>query len=202
MKRSRGDAAAHRPGPAPGLTRRQALAGIVTAGLGLTLGTRSALALAHDPGLAPASRSLTLHNTHTLETLSIDYCARGTYVSSALESINHALRDHRTGDVHPIDPALLDLLHAVAMRADRDPEFEVISGYRSPHTNAVLHERSSGVASHSLHMEGRAIDIRLVGVDIARTRDIGLELGRGGVGYYRASSFVHLDTGRQRTWSG
>ncbi len=186
----------------PALTRRQALAGIAAAGLGLGLAPRGVLAATRDNSLVPASRALTLHNTHTFETLSIDYCARGTYVSAALESINHALRDHRTGDVHAIDPALLDLLHAVAMRADREPEFEVISGYRSPRTNAVLHERSSGVASHSLHMEGRAIDIRLVGLDIARTRDIGLELGRGGVGYYRASAFVHLDTGRQRTWSG
>jgi uncharacterized protein YcbK (DUF882 family) len=101
-----------------------------------------------------------------------------------------------------MDPALLDLLHDVAMRAGRDPEFEVISGYRSPATNAQLHERSGGVASHSLHMEGRAIDIRLVGYDVARTRDVGLALARGGVGYYRSSAFVHLDTGRLRAWSG
>jgi len=202
VKRSRFPGAECVAGEVPRLTRRQTLAGIATVGLGLTLASRCALATMHDGGQAPASRALTLHNTHTLETLSIDYCARGAYVGAALDSINYALRDHRTGDVHAIDPALLDLLHAVAMRADREPEFEVISGYRSPRTNAVLHERSSGVASHSLHMEGRAIDIRLVGLDVARTRDIGLELGRGGVGYYRASAFVHLDTGRQRTWSG
>lgn len=185
------------PAPAPGAptcSRRRALA---------LLGAATVAGLA--PGRAPAAgeaRRLTFHNTHTLETLSVDYRIGGSPVGTALAAIDRVLRDHRTGDVHPMDPALLDLLHDLATRAGRDAEFEVISGYRSAATNARLHERSGGVASHSLHMEGRAIDIRLVGVDVARTRDLGLELARGGVGYYRASAFVHLDTGRLRTWSG
>ncbi len=152
---------------------------------------------------APAgARTLTFHNTHTLETLRVEYCRDGAYCSDALARIDHVLRDHRTGDVHPMDPGLLDLLHDVASRCDRDAEFEVISGYRSPATNAKLHERSSGVASRSLHMAGKAIDVRLVGFDLTSLRDRALDLSRGGVGYYRASQFVHLDTGRVRTWTG
>ncbi len=187
------------------LTRRNVLSGLI-GGAGLVLG---ATAL---PSFAAAdvtvergfghSRSLTLHNTHTQESVTVEYYALGAYRPDALLKLNHALRDHRTGDVHVMDPALIDLLHTVAWRADHDAEFEVISGYRSPLTNAILHERSSGVASHSLHMEGRAIDIRLVGCDLAKTRDIALGLQVGGVGYYQASQFVHLDTGRVRAWAG
>jgi uncharacterized protein YcbK (DUF882 family) len=183
----------------PGCDRRQALSligGTLCSGVALAPG----LARALEPALP--SRALTLHNTHTLESLSIEFCRAGDYLPAALAAIDHVLRDHRTNDVHPIDPKLLDLLHALAVRGGREPEFEVISGYRSARTNALLHERSSGVAAHSLHMEGRAIDIRLVGLDVALTRDLGLELARGGVGYYRASQFVHLDTGRLRAWSG
>ena len=186
------------PHPAEPGRRRALLALGGALGCGLMFGATPALALP----AGVARRRLTLHNTHTQETLSVDYFDAAGYVASALSAVNQTLRDHRTGDVHPIDPALLDLLHAVALGADREPEFEVISGYRSPQTNALLHERSSGVATHSLHMEGRAIDIRLVGCDLAATRDIGLALGRGGVGYYRASAFVHLDTGRPRAWAG
>jgi len=104
--------------------------------------------------------------------------------------------------VHAIDPRLLDVLHDVASRLGRDAEFEVISGYRSPESNAAMHARSGGVAAHSLHMEGRAIDVRLVGCDVPRLRDAGLGLGRGGVGFYPSLQFVHLDTGRIRTWQG
>jgi uncharacterized protein YcbK (DUF882 family) len=150
----------------------------------------------------PESRQLVLHNTHTLETLRVEYCRDGAYCSDALARIDHVLRDHRTGDVHPMDPDLLDLLHDVASHCGRDAEFEVISGYRSPATNAKLHERSNGVASRSLHMDGKAIDVRLVGCDLESLRDRALNLSRGGVGYYRASQFVHLDTGRVRTWTG
>lgn len=177
--------------------RRRALLTLGGALAGLACG-RPALALARDR----SARRLTLHNTHTLESLSVVYAEGDRYDLGALQSVNQVLRDHRNGAVHPIDTRLLDLLHEVACRADRDAEFEVISGYRSPATNAMLHERSSGVAVHSLHLEGRAIDIRLVGVDLARTRDIGLALGEGGVGYYQASAFVHLDTGRPRSWCG
>ena len=178
-------------------TRRQALGG-VGAALGALLCARPSWALAG----RETPRSLTLPNTHTLESLSIAYATGERYHDGALAAVDRVLRDHRNGEIHSIDPRLLDLLHTVALEAGFDPEFEVISGYRSPATNAMLHERSSGVATHSLHMEGRAIDIRLVGCDLARTRDIGLALGQGGVGYYRSPGFVHLDTGRPRAWSG
>jgi uncharacterized protein YcbK (DUF882 family) len=190
------------PPPTPALlSRRFALRS-------LALGGAGALALFAAPQWAraavagQATRRIVLHNTHTQESLAVDYCRDGAYCSPALLAVDQLLRDHRNGAVHAIDPALLDVLHAAAERCGRDAEFEVISGYRSPESNAAMHARSSGVAAHSLHMEGRAIDVRLVGADLARLRDAGLALGQGGVGYYRGPQFVHLDTGRVRTWVG
>ena len=110
--------------------------------------------------------------------------------------------DFRSGERHAVDPGLMDYLVQVAHAVGVDPAFSVISGYRSPQTNARLHEQSAGVARHSLHMEGRAIDVRIIGVDCAELAARALDLKRGGVGYYRASNFVHLDTGAFRTWKG
>lgn len=173
--------------------------GALALGLGAA-GLRPAAAAALD---TPAgTRSLVLHNTHTAETVRAAYCRDGAWCTDGLAAIERALRDHRTGDHHPIDRGLLDFLHDVAERCDREPEFEVISGYRSPRTNAKLQSRSAGVAKKSLHMEGRAIDVRLVGHDLGALRDTALGLQRGGVGYYAGSRFVHLDTGRVRAWSG
>jgi uncharacterized protein YcbK (DUF882 family) len=148
----------------------------------------------------PPSRELRFENLHTGERLAVEYCAAGQYLDDALAEINHLLRDFRTGDVGRIDPALLDLLHVLQQRTGSREAFQVISGYRSPATNATLHRRSSGVAEHSLHMEGRAIDIRLAGVRLPDLRDAALSLQRGGVGFYPASNFVHVDTGRVRAW--
>jgi len=145
-------------------------------------------------------RSLSFVHTHTGETLSCAYYQEGSYDPATLARVNHFLRDFRTEEVHAIDPGVLDILFAARLRADRDDPFHVISGYRSPATNAWLQSRSSGVAKHSLHMEGRAIDVRLPGFPTRRLRDIGLAMRRGGVGYYPASDFVHLDTGRVRSW--
>ncbi len=150
----------------------------------------------------PATRQLSLVNTHTGESLDACYFEAGEYVPAALDQLTHLLRDHRSGDAHPIDPQLFDVLFHVASRNDRDPHFEVISGYRSPASNAKLRANSSGVAEHSLHMDGKAIDVRLTGVDCARVRDVALSMACGGVGYYARSNFVHLDTGRVRAWSG
>ena len=147
-------------------------------------------------------RRLTLKNLHTPEVLEVIYRRGEQYLPEALAQVEVQLRDYRTGDKHSIDPQLLDTLCEVAQRAGVDPVFSVISGYRSRETNAMLHERSSAVASHSLHMEGRAIDVRLAGVDCADLAAKALEMKRGGVGYYRQSDFVHLDTGRFRTWRG
>ncbi|OGU43084.1 MAG: Twin-arginine translocation pathway signal, partial [Hydrogenophilales bacterium RIFOXYA1_FULL_63_33] len=120
----------------------------------------------------------------------------------ALAEINHVLRDYRNDQVAAIDTRLLDLLDRVKARLGTSQPFQVISGYRSPATNHLLAERSSGVAKHSLHMEGKAIDIRIPGVALADLRKTGLALQAGGVGYYPASDFVHLDVGRVRTWGG
>jgi len=172
---------------------------------GVLIGVPAAVALA-GPARAladsPKTRTITLANTHTGEQAAVEYFRDGDYLPAAFDELNRLLRDHRTGDVADIDPRLFDVLHDAAVLADREPRFEVISGYRSPATNAMLNARSSGVARRSLHMEGRAIDIRLVGYRTDRLRDLALALQAGGVGYYRKSDFVHLDTGRVRTWAG
>jgi len=153
-------------------------------------------------GASGGARRLVLHNLHTGESLDVEYLRDGRYVPEALLELEVLLRDFRTGERHAMDPALFDILHAAAARTGADPEFAVISGYRSPQTNARLHERSGGVAVRSLHLEGRAIDVRLAGVDCAVLAAAGLELARGGVGYYQRSDFVHLDTGAVRRWRG
>jgi uncharacterized protein YcbK (DUF882 family) len=149
-----------------------------------------------------APRRIALLNLHTDERLDIEYFRDGVYVAEALSAIEVLLRDFRSGERHAIDPRLMDYLVQVAHTAGVDPAFSVISGYRSPQTNARLHEQSTGVAQHSLHMEGRAIDVRIAGVDCADLAAHALGLKRGGVGYYRSSDFVHLDTGAFRTWKG
>jgi uncharacterized protein YcbK (DUF882 family) len=149
--------------------------------------------------LGPA-RKLGFHNLHTGESVEAAYWEQGAYVPDALEAVNRVLRDFRTGEVHPIDPRLLDLLARLQGRLDVTRPFQVISGYRSPATNAKLHSASSGVATKSLHMQGMAIDIRLPDVELTRLRDAALSLQGGGVGYYQASNFVHVDVGRVRRW--
>lgn len=147
-----------------------------------------------------APRSLSLLNLHTGEALKATYFESGDYLPDALEAMNRLLRDFRTGDVHPIAPGLLDLVNTLQSRLETTQTVHVISGYRSPHTNAALHERSSGVATRSLHMQGEAMDIRIPGVDLTHLRDAALGLQRGGVGFYPASDFVHVDIGRVRRW--
>jgi len=146
-------------------------------------------------------RSLSFVHTHTGETLSTVYFENGSYQRSSLERVNHLLRDFRTDEIHPIDPQVLDILFDLQTRVSHDAApFEVICGYRSPQTNAALRSRSSGVAEHSLHMEGRAIDVRLSGVPTRKLRELALGLQRGGVGFYPKSDFLHLDNGRVRFW--
>ncbi len=147
-----------------------------------------------------ASRELRFTHTHTSERLAVEYFKGGTYQPDSLAAINHLLRDFRTGEVHTIDPSLLDLLHGLKDRTGSRQPFQVISGYRSPATNAALRLHSEGVASGSLHMQGQAIDIRLADVPLTKLRAAALDVRRGGVGYYPASDFVHVDTGRPRVW--
>jgi uncharacterized protein YcbK (DUF882 family) len=150
--------------------------------------------------LGSERRSLSFVHTHTGESLSTVYFQGGTYNASSLERINHLLRDFRTDDVHPIDPGVLDILFDLQARVNRDEPYHVICGYRSPATNALLRSRSSGVAEHSLHVQGRAIDVRLNGFPTRKLHELALRMGRGGVGYYAQSDFVHLDNGAVRSW--
>jgi uncharacterized protein YcbK (DUF882 family) len=148
-------------------------------------------------------RVLSFFNTHTGERLEVAYCCNGQYQPAALEQINHILRDFRANEVKAIDPKLLDLLHELGGTLEADRPFHVISGYRSPKTNAMLRARggtSTGVASGSLHQVGKAIDIRLPGVKLDHVRGAARSLKLGGVGYYPSSNFVHVDTGRVRYW--
>ncbi len=148
-----------------------------------------------------APRTLDFLHTHTGEQLlGVEYFTGFRYVPSALEEVNHCLRDWRNDQIHPIDPALLDILHGLAQATGTRQPFQIISGYRSPVTNAMLRSQSTKVSSNSLHMQGRAIDIRLPDVPLSRLRQAALSLQRGGVGYYPASNFVHVDTGRVRSW--
>jgi uncharacterized protein YcbK (DUF882 family) len=146
-------------------------------------------------------RSLAFDHTHTREKLSLIYAAGGQYVTQALAKLNHFLRDHYSGDVGVIDPQLFDLLHRVKTALGAREPFQVISGYRCPVTNDKLRNtRSGGVATRSLHMDGKAIDIRIPGVPLEELRDAALSLRAGGVGYYPREQFVHVDTGRVRNW--
>jgi uncharacterized protein YcbK (DUF882 family) len=147
------------------------------------------------------ARALAFEHTHTRESLSLVYAADGRYLPDALAAVNRFLRDHYSGEVGSIDPRLLDQLHALKLAFGSERPFHVISGYRCPTTNEKLRARGGGgVARGSLHLEGRAIDIRLPGVALARLREGALDMKAGGVGFYPASDFVHIDTGRVRHW--
>jgi len=145
-------------------------------------------------------RRLSFRHTHTGEELSVVYWADGEYVPVALDRINKFLRDFRTDDVTQIEPETLDFLYDLYVATGSEGVYEVIAGYRSPTTNAKLRKQGRDVAKGSLHMQGRAIDVRLTDVDSAKLRDVALEMKRGGVGYYKASDFVHIDNGRVRRW--
>jgi uncharacterized protein YcbK (DUF882 family) len=160
----------------------------------------SVLASARRAAALPEDRLLRFAHTHTGERLTVEYFQRGEYVEDGLVAVRQFLRDFRTGDTHEIDRGLLDLLFALRRQSDSSHPFHVISGFRSPATNAFLRRQSEGVAAGSLHMEGRAIDIRLPDVPLASLRRSALALRGGGVGYYPASDFVHIDVGRVRHW--
>jgi uncharacterized protein YcbK (DUF882 family) len=150
----------------------------------------------------PTHKVLAFQNMHTGDQLNLTYFEQGRYIKDALHEINHLFRDYHDGTVHPIDTALLDQLYDLKHTLEVRKPFHIVSGYRSPTTNADLRKHSDGVAKNSLHMEGRAIDIRIEGLDTRRIRNAALAMQRGGVGYYERSDFVHLDTGTVRTWGG
>ena len=146
------------------------------------------------------TRELSFYHTHTGKNLFIEYHNCHGYSDVALDKINRFLSDFRTGEIHPIDKNLLDALFVLQQKTGLENDFEVISAYRSPKTNALLRKKSSGVAKRSLHMQGKAIDIRLKGYNTRRLRELAMSMKVGGVGYYRRSDFIHMDTGRVRYW--
>jgi uncharacterized protein YcbK (DUF882 family) len=172
------------------------------------LGGIAALAAALFPAPALANlsaptlpeRALTLYNIHTGESLKAPYWRDGGYLPDALEEIDYLLRDYRTGDVQTIDPALLDLVFTLHRRLDSRAPIHVISGYRSPATNEALRRAGHGVARHSLHMDGLAVDLDLPDRDLRAIHRAAVALHGGGVGYYPESGFVHVDVGRVRYW--
>lgn len=173
-------------------SRRRFVRLIAAGGLGVAAPSWAAASI--------SSRELRFEHLHTGERLVVEYFRAGSYLPESLAAIDRVLRDFRTGDVHAIDPRLLDLLHALTRSTGSHRSFQVISGYRSPATNQMLRSRSEGVAAGSLHLKGQAIDIRLGDVGLADLRDAAIAAARGGVGYYQASNFVHVDTGRVRRW--
>ncbi len=154
-----------------------------------------------DRGRLTTHRALAFQNPHTGDKLSLTYFEKGRYLNDALEEINFLLRDYRTGDIHAIDPGLLDQLHDLKQMLGLSQPFDVICGYRSPLTNARLHAEQAGVANNSFHIHGRAVDIRIERFDLRRIHNAALAMHRGGVGYYPHSNFIHLDTGSFRTWT-
>lgn len=173
-------------------TRRNLLKGTVALALA-GLGVRPVLA-ANQP------RELAFYNLHTGESLKTQYWAEGSFIADGLADINHILRDFRTNQVQSIEPNLLELLYQLQTSLGSSQPFQIISGYRSPITNANLASHSEGVAKHSLHMEGKAIDLRIEGVTLNHLRQAAIALRGGGVGYYPNSNFVHVDVGRIRSW--
>jgi uncharacterized protein YcbK (DUF882 family) len=167
--------------------------------LGLALSTIAAPVVARLP--TSQARILRLHHLHTNERLNLTYRIGDCYQRSALNRLNLFLRDFRTGESTIIDPKLFDLLYDMqTMLHHQESVCEIIGGYRSPKTNAMLRKTSSGVAKHSLHMHGQALDIRITDTPTSAIRDAALRLARGGVGYYPKSDFVHIDTGQVRRW--
>ncbi len=149
---------------------------------------------------AKGERKIQMRNLHTGEKMRATYWENGKYIPETMRDVAVLLRDHRTGDKHRIDAGLMDILYDLQLRIGSRKEFHVVSGYRSPKTNRMLSQRSNGVAKRSLHMRGRAIDIRLPGTDLHNLRKAALSMRAGGVGYYPQANFLHVDTGRFRAW--
>lgn len=152
------------------------------------------------PSAALRPRQLQFMNIHTHEKFKGIYWENGRYSPQAFAEIKSVMRDYRTGDLYPIDPRLMDILYVLQNRTKNFNSYEVFSGYRSPKTNAMLARRSEGVARNSLHMSGQAIDLHLPGTSLENLRKAAINLQSGGVGYYPKSDFVHIDTGRVRSW--
>jgi len=193
-----------------GAARRQLLCGFgaaaaaVAAPAILQRENRQGLALLRTSLSAALSdpRRITLFNLHTGDRFNEVYWEKGAYVPGALAEAQRVLRDWRSGEQHFMDPKLFDLLHAIAAGLEITQPFQIVSGYRSPQTNAMMHEHSAGVASNSQHVLGKACDICIEGVELANLHKAALSLQAGGVGLYPVSNFVHVDVARVRSWTG
>lgn len=176
---------------------------------GVTAGMMAALGASILPGTALAQnaspavlggRDIHLFNAHTGEKFQGTYWVNGRYLPDAFSGIKGVMRDHRSGETFPIDPRLMDILYVLQNKVDNFGGFKVFSGYRSPKSNAMLRRNGEGVAKQSLHMTGQAIDIALPGTQLSRLHKTAIAVHSGGVGYYPKTGFVHVDTGRVRTW--
>lgn len=171
---------------------------------GLTLSMAAAMSVGSvSPALALPTGGeyrVNFKNSHTGEIFNGTYRVGNKYLPQAFERINYVLRDFRANEVFPIDPRAIDIVAIVHKMIGKNEPYSILSGYRNPQTNAMLREGSSGVAKHSLHMSGQAIDVRMEDVSPARIRDLAHKLKAGGVGYYPRSGFVHMDSGVYRTW--
>lgn len=186
-----------------GLNRRDVLKAGLTGMLGIlpVLVIGSLPAQASTMALPKADAfNITFRNQHTGESFSGAYRVGGKYLPDAFEQINAVLRDFRTGEVFPVDPRVIDILYMAHRKAGASHPFEILSGYRSPRTNSMLVRSSEGVAQHSLHLTGQAVDVRLPGYSTKKLRNLAVNIRAGGVGYYPDSNFVHIDTGKIRTW--
>jgi uncharacterized protein YcbK (DUF882 family) len=188
---------------APGFNRRDILKAGLVGFLGtLPLSFFASGARAQGFGLPKdGPYNIAFTNQHTGENFTGVYRVGGKYLPEAFDKISSVLRDFRTGDVFPIDPRVIDIIYAVHAKSGSRQPFEVLSGYRSPKTNAMLRRTTPGVAVNSLHLTGQAIDVRLADVHISKLRNTAVALQAGGVGYYPVSNFVHMDTGEVRHWT-
>jgi uncharacterized protein YcbK (DUF882 family) len=186
-----------------GKIHRRSFLGFGAAAAAAALVPSRAQAAVSPAGVKAPERILSFFNTHTGERVKTAYCTGGQYHADALREFDHILRDFRVNEIKPIDRRVFDLLHELGGTLETDQPFHIISGYRSPHTNALLRGRGGstpGVASRSLHMVGQAIDIRVPGVKLQHLRNAAKSLKIGGVGFYPDLNFVHVDVGRVRYW--
>ena len=195
----------HRIRPIPRSSRRQFLRQGVGLGVGLTVATAVSTASAGafiqaELESGSSDRQLRIFNAHTGEKIELVYFSRGSYIDESLAKINHLMRDHRANEEIAMDLALIDQLAEIQQQVPSSEYVHVLSGYRTPATNAALRKRSSNVAKFSLHMEGRAADIHVPGLTTRELQSIAQGLKAGGVGYYGRSGFVHIDTGKIRHW--
>jgi len=181
------------PLPSTNLLTRRRVIGAAAVATGLAF-TRTA------PAVSFAPRSVSLYNTHTGEWLRTVYWADGHYIRDAVKEINWILRDHYTNQVRPMNAGVLDVIGMLRQRLESSRPSLIVCGYRTPETNARLYEHSAGVASNSYHIHGMAVDLRAEGRDVDQVYNAALSVRGGGVGYYPASNFVHVDCGPIRTW--